>query len=139
VCVCVFTCVHVFVLEGGAVLPVIYGLHSRSLLGFKTDMRHLQLFESVGDCIGEGSTSDQNVVDAIMENTTRGKRNFNDVTSLLHGRLPEYPIAQRFLEIGFIKISTCANSVYQAFLLPLSQTPGYEAKQQPARSSGRHS
>ena len=53
-----------------------------------------------------------------MENATRGKRNFNDVLSLLHGRLPEYPIAQRFLEIGF-EISACANNVYQAFLLPL--------------------
>jgi len=30
-------------------------------------MRHLQLFESVGDRIGEGWTSDRNVVDAIME------------------------------------------------------------------------
>ena len=50
-----------------------------------------------------------------MENAICGKRNFNDVTSLLHGRLPEYPIAQRFLEIGF-EISACANSVYQAFL-----------------------
>ena len=53
----------------------------------------------------------------------RGKRNFNDVTSLLHERLPEYPIAQRFLEIGF-EISACANSVYQAFLLPLLKRLG---------------
>jgi len=52
-----------------------------------------------------------------MENATCGKRNFNDVTSLLRGRLPEYPIFQRFLEIAF-EISACANSVYQAFLLP---------------------
>jgi len=43
--------------------------------------------------------------------------------SLLHGRLPEYPIAQRFLEIGF-EISACANSVYQAFLLPLLKRLG---------------
>jgi len=50
-----------------------------------------------------------------MENATCGKRNSNDVTSLLHGRLLEYPIAQRFLEIGF-EISASANSVYQAFL-----------------------
>jgi len=46
--------------------------------------------------------------------------------SQLHGRLPEYPIAQKFLEIGF-EISTCANSVYQAFYPPPSQMPGYEA------------
>ena len=58
-----------------------------------------------------------------MENATCGKRNFNDVTSPLHGRLPEYPIAQRFLEIGF-EISACANSVYQAFLLPLLKRLG---------------
>jgi len=58
-----------------------------------------------------------------MEIATRGKRNFNDVTSLLRGRLPEYPIAQRFLEIGF-EISACANSVYQAFLLPLLKRLG---------------
>ena len=58
-----------------------------------------------------------------MENATCGKRNFNDVTSLLHGRLPEYPIAQRFLEIGF-EISACANSVYQAFLLSLLKRLG---------------
>ena len=57
-----------------------------------------------------------------MENATCGKRNFNDVTSLLHG-LPEYPIAQIFLEIG-LEISTCANSVYQAFLLPLLKRLG---------------
>ena len=59
----------------------------------------------------------------VMENATCGKWNFNDVTSLLHGRLPEYPIAQRFLEIGF-EISTCANSVYQAFLLPFLKRLG---------------
>ena len=45
------------------------------------------------------------------------------VTSLIHGRLPEYPIAQRFLEISF-EISACANSVYQAFLLPLLERLG---------------
>ena len=40
--------------------------------------------------------------------------------SLLHRRLP---IFHRFLEIGF-EISACANSVYQAFLLPLLKRLG---------------
>ena len=45
--------------------------------------------------------------------------------SLLHGRLPEYPIFQRFLESGF-EINTCAKCVPGNFPPP-SQTPGYEA------------
>jgi len=53
-----------------------------------------------------------------MENATCGKRNFNDITSLLHGRLPEYPIFQKILEIG-LKLAHAQTGVFPP--------PGYEA------------
>jgi len=71
-----------------------------------------------------------------MENATYGKRNFNDVTSLLHGRLPEYPIFQRFLEIG-LKLAH-AQKVCTRLSPPSSQTPGYKAIADISMSSELH-